>query len=285
MPGENVAAWSTTAASNATADTSINWAEGQPRASVNDSARSLMAAIAKERDLQNGSIVTGGTANAQTFSSGIGYTAVPSHLKVLLVAGFTNTGTLTVNMDGIGPTFVYDQNNNQITSAGAFVAGSYVELIYDGTHWRLINAPATGVTGAFIVNRGGSNQTGLSAGYNKVQFNTEVLDSNGWFDTTTFRFTPLASGTYLINLAVQSTFANASDSAQAAIYKNGTRVNSGSYCNANVQNTADSVVTAMVQMNGTTDYIEGFCYVPASGAQGFQGATDVTFMSGFRIGS
>lgn len=38
--------WSTTAANNATADPSINWQEGQPPSSVNDSARAMMAAIA-----------------------------------------------------------------------------------------------------------------------------------------------------------------------------------------------------------------------------------------------
>ncbi|PVX77160.1 hypothetical protein [Paraburkholderia unamae] len=38
--------WSQTAANNATADPAINWQEGQPPSSVNDSARAMMAAIA-----------------------------------------------------------------------------------------------------------------------------------------------------------------------------------------------------------------------------------------------
>lgn len=40
--------WSTTAANNATADPSINWQEGQPPSTVNDSARAMMAAIATQ---------------------------------------------------------------------------------------------------------------------------------------------------------------------------------------------------------------------------------------------
>jgi len=36
--------WSRTAANNATADGSINWAEGQAPSTVNDSARAMMAA-------------------------------------------------------------------------------------------------------------------------------------------------------------------------------------------------------------------------------------------------
>lgn len=38
--------WSTTPANNATAATAINWAEGQPPSSVNDSARQMMADVA-----------------------------------------------------------------------------------------------------------------------------------------------------------------------------------------------------------------------------------------------
>lgn len=40
--------WSTTAANNATADPSINWAEGQAPSTVNDSARAMMAALAAD---------------------------------------------------------------------------------------------------------------------------------------------------------------------------------------------------------------------------------------------
>lgn len=42
--------WSQTASADATIDSTINWAEGQSPSSVNDSARAMMAAIAKYRD-------------------------------------------------------------------------------------------------------------------------------------------------------------------------------------------------------------------------------------------
>src|SRR6185312_8868999 len=61
--------WSQTAAADATADSTINWAEGQPPSSVNDSARAMMAATAKYRDDIAGAIVTGGTSTAYTVSS------------------------------------------------------------------------------------------------------------------------------------------------------------------------------------------------------------------------
>lgn len=147
MPGENIQDWSKTAASNGTADTLINWAEGQPRASVNNSARSMMAAHAKNRDLNNGSYVTGGTANVQTFTSGIGYTAMPTALRVLLKIGplLTNTDTVTLNMDGIGPFTVYTQFSQPLPP-GTLRADSYAEFLWQGTSWIMINAPAAALT-------------------------------------------------------------------------------------------------------------------------------------------
>ena len=41
--------WSRTAASNSTADSNVNWAEGQAPSSVNDSARAMMASLAGYR--------------------------------------------------------------------------------------------------------------------------------------------------------------------------------------------------------------------------------------------
>src|SRR5262245_31050412 len=107
-PGEDIQSWSTTAANNGNADPLINWAERQTRASVNDSSRSEMAAHAKNRNLNNGSIVTTGSADAQAFLSGLTYTTAPTGLKCTLKVGpdLTNTTTMTLNMDGLGAVVV-----------------------------------------------------------------------------------------------------------------------------------------------------------------------------------
>src|SRR5260370_32903721 len=61
--------WSKTAANNATADSTVNFAEGQAPSSINDSARSLMTSVAKYRDDISGSIVTSGTSAAYIVAS------------------------------------------------------------------------------------------------------------------------------------------------------------------------------------------------------------------------
>jgi len=147
MPGENIMDWSTTAVSNASADSSINWAEGQSRASVNDSARSMMAAHAKDRNLWNGSIITTGSANAQAFTSGLGYSSVPTGLRVLLKLGFTNTGSATLNMDSIGAVTIKNQVGSNL-SGGELAANGYVDLLYNGTNWILLTNPSY-TTGTF----------------------------------------------------------------------------------------------------------------------------------------
>src|SRR5262245_38228734 len=115
-PGEDIQSWSVTAANNGTADPSINWAEGQTRASVNNSARSQMAAHAKSRNLNNGSIVTTGSANAQAFLSGLTYTTIPTGLRATLKvgAGLTNTASTTLNMDGLGGVLVKTADGNNL---------------------------------------------------------------------------------------------------------------------------------------------------------------------------
>lgn len=136
MPGENIWDWSTTASNNDDADSSINWAEGMARATVNDSARSMMAAVAKCRNLQNGSITTGGTANAQTVTSGMSFTTVPTGMNIRVKIGVANTGSATLNMDGIGGVTIKNQAGDSLTGK-ELILGTYADFIYDGTNWIL----------------------------------------------------------------------------------------------------------------------------------------------------
>src|SRR5438094_10672978 len=96
--------WSQTAASDATADPSINGQEGQGPSSVNDSARAMMAAIAKYRDDIAGSILTSGSSTAYAVSSSQAFDTL-AHLHgqmIAFVPHLTNGATVTLNVDGLG---------------------------------------------------------------------------------------------------------------------------------------------------------------------------------------
>jgi hypothetical protein len=152
MPGEDYQSWSTTTASNGTADSAINWAEGQSRASVNNSSRAEMAAHAKNRNLLSGSIVTGGTASAQTFTSGVSYTTIPTGLQALLKIGTTLTsveGTpTTLNMDGIGDINIKNQRDENVEEG--LIAGTYARFIYNGTNWIWIESEILSIANTSI---------------------------------------------------------------------------------------------------------------------------------------
>lgn len=96
--------WSRTAASNSSADATVNWAEGQAPSSVNDSARAMMASTAGYRDDISGAIVTGGTSTAYTVTSYEVFDTL-AHMNGAMVA-FTphtaNGATVTLNVDGLG---------------------------------------------------------------------------------------------------------------------------------------------------------------------------------------
>lgn len=95
--------WSRTAGTNATADSTINWAEGQSPSSVNDSARAMMARTADWRDDISGTITTGGTSTAYTVTSNQGFDTL-AHLNgsmIAFVPHTTNGATVTLAVDGL----------------------------------------------------------------------------------------------------------------------------------------------------------------------------------------
>jgi microcystin-dependent protein len=96
--------WSRTASSNATADSTINWAEGMAPSAVNDSARAMMARIAEWRDDVSGTITTAGISTAYTLASNQGFDnfADMNGAMVAFVPHTTNGATVTLNVDGLG---------------------------------------------------------------------------------------------------------------------------------------------------------------------------------------
>jgi hypothetical protein len=97
----------------------------------------------------------------------------------------------------------------------------------------------------------------------KVTFNTEVFDTNGNFDNVTnYRFTPTVAGYYQVNLnVVYMGTATRNYVFQTQLYKNGASnaVTSTGLVLGTGQDFGASV-PAIVYMNGSTDYLEGYVY-------------------------
>jgi len=113
-----------------------------------------------------------------------------------------------------------------------------------------------------------SDQTLSDLTYTQVTLGTEILDTDGNFASS--RFTPTTAGKYFIYglITVGASVSSRLTYTQVALYKNGSI-----YKKAN-NNPNDSYpeaelclpVTSIVDMNGTTDYVELYAYLEASSA-------------------
>ena len=112
----------------------------------------------------------------------------------------------------------------------------------------------------------GANQTAADATATKLNINTETYDTDGCFDTSTYRFTPTEAGKYFVygNAEWYST-GNTFNFGAARIYKNGSLLFSlGHNGNASGGAQEGKEPSGVVDMNGSTDYLELYVYQDTS---------------------
>jgi microcystin-dependent protein len=133
--------WSQTSALDATADSTINWAEGQAPSSVNDSARAMMAAVAKYRDDTSGSICNGGTgsvsgtASAYSVTSNQVFTSLSALRlsEIAFVCPATNAAGVTLNVDGLGAQPINGVDGTAVPGGTLIQGGLYRVTAYTGS--------------------------------------------------------------------------------------------------------------------------------------------------------
>lgn len=127
--------WSQTAASNGNSDPNINFAEGMSPSAVNDSARSMMAQLAKYRDDQAGSILTGGTSTAYTATSNSGFSSLSAlnGQTISFTANVTNSGASTLAVDGLAARPLRSAPGVEIP-AGVLNQGAPYDALYNSSN-------------------------------------------------------------------------------------------------------------------------------------------------------
>jgi len=128
-------AWSTTAASNGTADTNVNFAEGQLMPTLNNSSRALMAAVRGWANQIQGGCTSGGSSNAYTITSdsvAAISSAYAAGMMFMLKANHTNSGAATLNVDGVGAVAIKTSDGGDVV-AGDIVANGLYLLAYNST--------------------------------------------------------------------------------------------------------------------------------------------------------
>ncbi len=123
-----------------------------------------------------------------------------------------------------------------------------------------------------------ANQSVSLNAWTKMAFDTEYFDTDGCFNTSTYRFTPTKAGIYQINVNGCS-LSGTGNFFYQGIYKNGVRAGlSGVYiASTNLSDDNYMSVSYLTSMNGTTDYIEAYGITNISGALFGGGPTDTSF--------
>jgi len=128
-----------------------------------------------------------------------------------------------------------------------------------------------------------SNQSIGDDTFTKVNFNTEVVDSHSWYDTSTYRFTPQVAGWYLFETSMQ--FGDGSVARFIGSFvKNGTGFGDNRWVDftASPGNTISFSGQKLFHMNGSTDYMEAYGWIDNSGTVKFY-SSDGTHFGGYLV--
>jgi len=122
-----------------------------------------------------------------------------------------------------------------------------------------------------------TTQSVTTATFTKVTLGTENFDTNNNFASS--RFTPTVAGYYQLNASLYPVSTNSALYIWALIYKNGTAYGYGTSAGPATGQDGVSVASTLVYMNGSTDYVELYCYVTGTSPVVQNGAA--TQFSGF----
>jgi len=102
--------------------------------------------------------------------------------------------------------------------------------------------------------------------YSKIQIQTKEFDTANAFDNiTNYRFQPLTAGYYQISGSINIA-SGAAFPVLAIIYKNGVAYKNGTVSTGSAAVYNQAEVSALVYLNGSTDYVELWAYQASGGA-------------------
>lgn len=161
---------------------------------------------------------------------------------------------LSGNASGTGVFTIASPNSN--TNFTQTLPAETGTILTTATPGVPVNGPA------FSAVRGTSNQSISGGTYSKVQFNVEEFDTNNNYDNATnYRFTPTVAGYYQVNCLMYTT-TSLNANFYGYLYKNGSIFKASQMMPTGSGGTSGGVlISTLVYMNGSTDYLEGYLYV------------------------
>ena len=104
-----------------------------------------------------------------------------------------------------------------------------------------------------------SQQTITNNSEEVVEFTGETFDTQNWWDTSTYKYTPQVAGVYFVLIQVEwnsSYVDNKATKLRARIYKNTTQICDQYVGIDDVYGSISNTISTMVEMNGSSDYIQ-----------------------------
>lgn len=186
--------WSRTAATNSSADSAINWAEGMSPASINNSARSMMAAVANFVYDMSGQVVTAGTSTAFTATTESGLGSYAEGRMLCCEMDEDCGANPTLNVDGLGAKKIYKIGGSGAVqmAAGELQGGGRYIFQYDTSldaaagGWIVINPAVIEATAAEYQSDTAGRVITVSAAWDAAEFETLTYAASYTPDFATF---------------------------------------------------------------------------------------------------
>lgn len=199
--------------------------------------------------------LTSGIWNATTIATLYGGTGQSTYTNGQLLIGNTSSNSLS-------KATISSTNNITVTNGpGTISIGKRTGGIYINTNSSISVPTAT---------------------YTLVPLNNKVRDTNNDFNSSIYRHQPTVAGTYLYYGATGINTGTTACQVQSGIYKNG-GVEVLNVNNATATGFITVPVTAILEMNGTTDYVELYCYHLAGVAKPLVGIATCNYLQGVLI--
>lgn len=199
-----------------------------------------------------------------------------------------NELALFINFVRQEPTTAYSASGTSLTLTESTSVGDDMYCVYLGKAVQTVNPPNNSVGTSQLVDDAVTKDKLIAHNYpafeaylsadqsltsntdTKIQFNTEVYDTDSDYDNSTnYRFTPTVAGKYYVYARIRgdSSGINNVQRVITYIYKNGSQVISArDYTSTGTpSNSMTPVVVGIIDMNGSSDYLEAYVNVLVTG--------------------
>lgn len=128
------------------------WPENMAFSAVNDAGRADEGLLARWFNDVNSSVVASGSPNAYTATSNRTISALVNNTIIAFTANFTNTGSATFNLNGLGAKTIKRFAGDALAS-GDITSGQPVSVIYKSSPdcWYMMNAAAALISAAATI--------------------------------------------------------------------------------------------------------------------------------------